>query len=213
LKVKLKELTLHWAKSLKNIAKAFSLPGMGVIFSTVFLFQGGFTFFTTFFGVFLITKFGWSQGAIGNYFAFVGIWIALSQALITRRVNAKWNEKQILRVSLIATGLFILAQFLPNSTWGLLLIVPFFAVFNGLSQANLTSLVSGSVGKDIQGEILGINASVQALAQTIPPILSGYIAASIGATVPIVVAGITVILAGILFVTLYHKSMQLVPTN
>ena len=205
LKVRSKQLALHWAKSIKNIVKAFSLEGMGAIFSTVFLFQGGFTFFTTFFSVFLITKFGWTQGNIGDYFAYVGVWIAFSQAVVTRRASKKWSEKSILSISLFGTGLFILAQFLPSTVWGLLLVGPFFAIFNGLSMANLTSLVSRSAGKEIQGEILGINASVQALAQTIPPILSGFIAANIGARVPIFVSGFTVILAGIVFVIFYRR--------
>jgi MFS family permease len=106
--------------------------------------------------------------------------------------------------SLFGTGLFVLAQFLPTVWWGLLLVVPFFAIFAGLTQANLTALVSGSVGPEMQGEVLGINASVQALAQTIPPVLSGYIAASIGATAPVFVAGVTILLAGVVFVTMYR---------
>jgi DHA1 family tetracycline resistance protein-like MFS transporter len=188
LKQKSKELTLHWTKSIRNIA------------TVNFLFQAGFTFFTTFFSVFLITKFNFTQGSIGNYFAYVGVWIAFAQAVITRKVSGKFNEQEILRFALIGTGIFILAQFLPHQWWGLLLVTPFFAIFNGLSQANLTSLVSRSVGPERQGEILGINASVQALAQTIPPILSGYIAATVAARAPIFVSGITIILAGIIFI-------------
>lgn len=206
LKQKSKELTIHFAKSIQNIITAFNLEGMRALFTTVFLFQAGFTFFTTFFSVFLITKFGWNQGSIGNYFAYVGIWIAISQAIITGRVSKKFDEKTILSVTLFGTGIFILAQFLPHSVWGLLFVVPFFAIFNGLSQANLTSLVSRSAGGEIQGKILGINASVQALSQTIPPILSGFIAASIGARVPIVVSGITVMCAGLFFVLFYRQT-------
>lgn len=204
IKEKSKAFAVHWAKSILNIIKAFRLEGMRALFSSVFLFQGGFTFYTTFAGVFFITRYGWTQGGIGNYFAYVGIWIAFSQAVITRRVSAKWSPKSILSFSLFATGLFVLGQFLPRTLWEIALLVPFFAIFNGLSQANLTSLVSGSVGREIQGEILGVNASVQALAQTIPPILAGYIAASIGASVPIVVSGVTIILAGLVFVTFYR---------
>lgn len=194
---------LHLAKSIRNIIKAFTLPGLRTIFTTMFLFQGGFTFFTTFSGVFLITKFGFDQGSIGNYFAYVGIWIAFSQAVVTRKINSIYNERQILRFSLFGTGLFILAQFIPATWVGLLLIVPFFAMFNGLTQSNLSATVSRSVGPEIQGEILGVSASVQALAQTIPPVLSGYIAASIGPSIPLVVSGVFIILAGFVFVLFY----------
>ncbi len=205
LKTKSKNLSLHLAKSVHNILKAIKIPNMKVVFSTVFLLQAGFTFFTTFFSIFLITKFGFNQNSVGNYFSFVGIWIAFSQAFVTRKITKYFNEKQILRVSLVATGIFILAQFLPTTVLGLLVIVPFFAIVNGLSQANIMSLVSRSAPAQIQGEILGINASVSALAQTIPPILSGFIAASIGARVPIFVSGVTIILAGIVFILFYKK--------
>lgn len=194
---------LHIGKSVKNIIKAFSLPGLRSIFTTMFLFQGGFTFFTTFSGVFLITKFGFDQSSIGNYFAYVGLWIAFSQAVITRKINSLYNEKQILRFSLIGAGVFIFAQFLPSTWVGLLFIVPFFAIFNGLTQSNLSATVSRSVGPEIQGEILGVSASVQALAQTIPPVLSGYIAASIGPSVPLIVSGLFIVLSGIVFILFY----------
>ena len=203
LKVKGTELSLHFAKSFKNIARVFRMKELRPLFATNFLFQSGFTFFTTFFSVFLITKFNFDQGSIGNYFAYVGIWIAFSQAFITRKISARFTAKQIIRVSLISTGIFILAQFIPNVWWGLLIITPFFAICNGLSQANLSSLISRSVGPEIQGQILGINASVQALAQTIPPIISGFLAASVAAVTPVAVSGITIILAGIVFIIFY----------
>jgi MFS family permease len=91
-------------------------------------------------------------------------------------------------------------MFVPNVWWGLLIITPFFAIFNGLSQANLSALVSRSVGPQMQGQILGMNSSVQALGQTIPPILSGFLAAGIAARAPIVVSGITIIFAGCVFI-------------
>ena len=208
LKVKTKEFSLHLGKSFKNIAKVFRLKELRPLFATNFLFQSGFTFFTTFFSVFLITKFNFTQNAIGNYFAYVGIWIAFSQAVVTRKVSARFTSQQILRFSLIGTGAFILLQFVPNAWWGLLIITPFFAIFNGLSTANLASLVSRSAGSEIQGQILGINASVQALAQTIPPIISGFLAAAIAARAPIVVSGVMIILAGVLFIFFFKNKKE-----
>jgi DHA1 family tetracycline resistance protein-like MFS transporter len=200
LKNKGREVHIHLAKSFQNISKALKIKGLVPYFATNFLFQGGFTFFTTFSGVFLIDRFGFDQGAIGNYFAYVGIWIAIAQAIIVGRVSSKWNERKILDYSLIGTGIFTLLQFLPTVWWGLLFIVPFFATCIGLSQANIGSLISRSVGPNVQGEILGINASVQALAQTIPPVLSGYIAASIAYSAPLAISGIVIIISGIIFI-------------
>jgi hypothetical protein len=67
----------------------------------------------------------------------------------------------------------------PQCAWQLLFVAPFFSVANRLSQAFLTTIVSRSAGESVQGEILGVNPSVTAVAQAIPPVVAGYLAAQI----------------------------------
>ena len=80
----------------------------------------------------------------------------------------------------------------------LFLIPPFLAMGNGLTMAFNSSLISRVTPRELQGEALGINASVMALAQSIPAIISGYIAA-INDNLPIFVASIIVGFAGVAF--------------
>ena len=196
---------VHILKSFTNIGRAFKMADMRVIFTTSFLFQGGFAFFTTFATVFFIKHFNFTQGNIGDFFSYIGLWLAFTQAVLTRRLSGKVSEDQILRVTLIGAGLVVLAYFLPNTRWELFMVAPFFAMMIGLNQANMTSLVSRSAGPEVQGEILGISSSVQALAQTIPAVLSGYIAASLSSDTPLYVASATMILAGIFFILFYKR--------
>jgi DHA1 family tetracycline resistance protein-like MFS transporter len=200
-----KNLKIKWEKSLLNIVHAFNFKSLRTLFVTSFLVQGGFTFFTTFFAVYLIKKFGFTEGNIGNFFAFVGIWIVITQAAITRFVSSKFSERQVLRVSLPLFGICTLLYVLPNAPWQLFALVPFFSIFNGLNMANMTGLVSRSASGAIQGEVLGINASVQALAQSIPPILSGFIAAALNVYFPILISGTILIFAGIFFNVFVRK--------
>jgi DHA1 family tetracycline resistance protein-like MFS transporter len=204
LKVKKEKARLHLGKSFSNIARAFRSVNLRTIFTTTFLYQGGFTFFTTFAAVFFITRFGFTQGKIGDYFSWIGLWIAFSQAIITPRLAGKFTEVQIARFSIPLTGAVLLSYYFVNASWIIYAIAPFFAMVVGLSNANTTALVSKSAGPEDQGEILGIGSSVQALAQTIPAVLSGYIAGSIGATTPIIIAGITIILAGLFFISFFR---------
>ena len=197
---------IEWSKSLHNILKAFSYRQLRPLFITTFLYTAGFTFFTTFFGVFLIEKFGFDQGQIGDFFAYVGLWIAITQAIITRKVSQRFKESDVLKFSIIGTGISVFLYFLPNNWWQLLLITPFFAIMNGLTFANTTSLISRSADNSIQGEVLGINTSVQAFAQAIPPILSGYIAASLASYSTLIVSGTVVILSGLLFLGIYKPT-------
>ncbi len=197
---------LTWGKSISNIKKAMEMKGVSAIFLTNFLFFGGFTFFTTFFGVFLINKFNFTQGNIGDFFAYVGIWSVITQAVLTRFLAKKFNEAKILNYTLIGGGLMVLAYFLPQYAWQIFLIPPLFSAFTGLSMANLNALLSKSAPADARGEIMGISASVQALAQAIPAILSGFIAASLAPTTPLVIASIVIIFSGIAFRFLYKKA-------
>lgn len=203
LKSKKKLAKIKLTQAFSNIGKALRLPNLRTIFVTSFLMQGGFTFFTTFAAVFFISRFGFSQSSIGDYFSFIGIWIAFSQAFITSRVAAVFKEHQVLKVSIVAVAICIAAYFLPNERWQLYVIAPFFAMFNGLTMANLTSLVSKQASGENQGEVLGISSSVQALAQTIPAALSGFIAASLSSETPLIVGSVVVALGGLVFIKFF----------
>ena len=197
---------MTWGKSLSNIKKAMEMEGVSALFLTTFLFFGGFTFFTTFFGVFLIQKFNFTQGNIGDFFAYVGIWSVFTQAVLTRAFAKRFSESTIIRFSLLGAGVMVLAYFLPTHSWELLLIPPFFSMFTGLTMANTNSLLSRSAPANQRGEIMGISSSVQALAQAIPALLSGFIAASLAPTTPLIVAAIVIILSGLAFRFLYKTT-------
>ncbi len=204
----MRHVKLKVTQSVQNIVKAATYPGLRVIFPTVFLFWGGFMFFQTFFQVLLINKLHFVQNNIGDYFAYIGLWIAFTQAVITPAVAKRVKSYNVLRVSLIAVGLGLFLLLWAHNTSELLLVTPVFAIFIGQTIANSTSLVSTSVGPEIQGEVLGINFSVQALAQAIPAAMSGYLA-EIAISTPIYVGALTIIAGGLVFWLLYHPSKHM----
>lgn len=169
-----KKLTL--LRSFANIAKAFRPSKLRALFGVNFLFQSGFSFYTAFLGVLLVYRFAMNEVDIGTYFSFVGVFIVITQGLITRPVTRRFSEKQILRLSLPAVSLCVMFTAFASTPLMLYFIAPFFAVAVGLSMANLTAAVSRRAGDGIQGEVLGINSSVNALAQAFPPLLGGLIA-------------------------------------
>jgi MFS transporter, DHA1 family, tetracycline resistance protein len=198
-----KKLKLTWTKSLDNIRKAAARPNLRVILSAEFLFWGGFTFFTTFFQILLIQKLHFKTNNVGDFFAYIGISIALAQAILVPITVKYFKSHNILRVSLLGNGIALFLQLLPHNTSQLLLVAPTIAIFNGLTMANASALVSLSAKREEQGELLGIEASVQALAQAVPAIISGYIA-TMGVNMPVVVGGF-VILAAALVYNLFYR--------
>ncbi len=194
---------VDWVKSVTNIFKAFKLEHVRFLYLINFLFFSGFTFFVTFISIFLIKKFNFSQGHIGDFFSFIGLWIVFTQIVITRKLASFMDEKTILRITIIADGVFIGLMFFATQVWMLYLLVALVAICNGLTFANISGLISRAADSKIQGEILGINASIQALAQLIPPILSGFIAAQFSAEAPMIVSAAIIIFSGFLFIAFY----------
>ncbi len=199
LKVKIKK-RLDLTKPFHNIASAFSRPGLRDIMPSSFLFTAGFTFFTTFFGLILLQKFNFSPSNTGDYFAYVGLWIAIVQGGIVGKVSKKYKDFQVLRFSMFITAVSLLGYaFIPAGEYRwLFLVAPFLALGNGLTMAFNSALVSRVTPPEMQGESLGINSSVMALAQSIPAIISGYVA-SVNDNLPLFVAGSLVFCGGIIF--------------
>lgn len=200
-----KVVHIKWLQSFRNIAKAYTLKALRAPFVSSFLFQAGFSFFVTFFSIFLINRFGFSQGKIGDFFAFFGIWTAFSQVFVNSNVSKWFTEQFIIKVSLIAFAGCMMLFFIPKSEYGLLAIMPLFAMFFGLIQANFLSLISKSVGPETQGEILGVNSSINTFGQSIAPIMSGYIAAWITPNTPLIVASVTILIAATVFWSFYRS--------
>lgn len=203
-----KAAKLVWNKSLENIKKAALHPSLRIILASEFLFWGGFTFFTTFFQILLIQKLGFKVNNVGDFFAYIGICIAVTQAVITPFLAKRFKNYQILRISLLGNAMALFLQLIPHNTAQLLMVAPTIALFNGLTMANMSALVSLSADKKIQGEVLGIEASVQALAQSIPAVVAGYIA-TLGVNVPIIVGGSVILVGGLTFNFLYKPAKHL----
>lgn len=196
---------LTWNKSIRNIIEALKMKELKAIFLTSFFFNAGFTFFTTFFSVYLIKKFSFDQGNIGDFFAYIGLWSVITQGFVTRYVAKRFSEEKILRWSLVSTGIIVLAYFLPQHAWQIYLIPPFFGLATGLTMTNLGSLLSKATDPKTQGKVFGINSSLQALAQLIPAIVSGFIAAILTPESPIMIASIFMLFGSLVFVRLYKK--------
>ncbi len=181
-----------------NIRKAFSLKTLRTMLFVVFLLTLGFNFFTQFFQVFLIQKFSYTQSDIGNIFAYVGVCIALVQGVLTRPLSKRFAPTSIMTVCALGLSFTLPMLLLPPESWMLYLIVPFVAVFNGLTYPNANAIISNLADAKSQGEVLGINQSMQALAMAFPPIIAGFIV-TIDRNLPILTAGVLTFLGWAVF--------------
>jgi MFS transporter, DHA1 family, tetracycline resistance protein len=191
----------------RNISKAFHNDRLRNIFLVIFLLTIGFNFFTQFFQVFLIGKFRFNQSQIGDLFAYMGIWIALAQGAFLRPLSKRFRPAQIMPYSIILLALVFPVLLVPRESSWIYVIIPFIAIFQGLTQPNGTAIVSSLSDAASQGEILGMNQSIVSLAQALPPILAGFLT-SINLNLPTLFAAGTTFAAWIIFVTVFKRSRQ-----
>jgi DHA1 family tetracycline resistance protein-like MFS transporter len=197
---------ISFGASVSNVVRGFASPRFRVILTSSFLFNAGFTFFTTFFGVYLFRKFGFNQGNTGDYFAVVGLFIAISQALLVPRLAKKLRDYQVLNFAFFGLAAAMSAYFLASKEWQLWAVIPFFTFFNGLVMANQSSLISRSAEPGRQGEAMGISSSVMNLAQVPASVLVGFITGSLASNTPLVVATLCIAGAGVVFVAFFRPT-------
>lgn len=195
------------AQSLINIKSAFISEKFRAFFGTSFLYISGFTFYTTFFGVYLIQRFGYDQGSIGLYFAYIGVFISLTQGFVTGFIAKRWQHTTVVSVSLFGLALTLFGLALSPVSWLLYVIAIPQCVCVGLNMANLTALISVNAGGHEQGKILGVNASVQALGQSMPPVIAGFLAVSFSASAPLITSAVLVFIAALSFVFLVRPKL------
>ena len=188
----------------QNIAKAFKTKSFRILFIVTFLGIFGFSLFTQFLQVFFIEKFNYSVSDIGFFFGFVGIWIAITQGFLLGKIRKRLSEFEIVRIAIPCLAVVILLYIFPDKSLYLFFLAPFIAIFQGLYRPNLQAIISNTAAEDEQGEILGINQSVQSLAMTIPPILAGFIV-SINVHLPIIFASVFTFMAFLVFLIFYKK--------
>ena len=185
---------------IKNLKTAFTNPKFKIIFTTVFLITCGFSFFTQFFQAYLVTKFNYSESQIGELFAYIGIWIALTQGLFIRYLPKSITPKKAVFFGTMILGSALLALIVPNDSFYIYFILPFVAISNGILSPNSQAIISGLADESSQGEIFGINQSITSLGMALAPLISGVLI-SMSLYFPILIAGIMIISAGIIFQT------------
>ena len=195
---KRRHVDFHLLVGPANIINAFKTTTYRRMFLVVFALAFGFNFFTQFFQVFLIDQFAATRSQLGIVLSYLGIWSILTQALLVRPVSKRFAPAKILPISLLLLAASFPALLMVHDFWMLFPVMIFIPLFNGLSNPNLTAVVCGLGGDKSHGEILGINQSVMAMAQFLPPLIGGYIVGQHFA-LPIWITSGSILLAWILF--------------
>ena len=177
------QIRLHPLAGVANVIRGFKDKSLSNIFWVNLLFQSGFAFYTAFAGVYMKERFHLDLSQVAYYFVYVGICIVLAQALLIRHVFKRWPAINILKVSVPMLASVILIYIFSYNIYINLVMVPIFTIAFGLSNSAVTSIISKKAGSR-QGLVLGISASIAALAGAIPQALAGLLASTLGYVAP-----------------------------
>lgn len=192
------ELRVTPFTGLVNLRKAASNSELRAVFGIVFLQTFGFTFFTTMMQVFLIKKFDMTRGDIGPLFGYIGLIIVFSQVVLVRYFSKRVSPRRMVPIALIGQSLALLLPLFAQEVWHLYLLFPLVAVFQALVQPNISAMVSNMAPPQLQGETLGMQQSVRAMAQVVPPLAGGLIV-SWSLSSPMWLAAMTIFIAWVTF--------------
>lgn len=207
IKEKDKERVIDPLGAFRNILKTqkFSKE-VRMLFVVSFLVNSGMAFFYSFFNVYLTNKFSFSPAEIGNFFAYVGIWIIITQVVVVRYLATRHKEIDILGPAYFIYAFGVLLYLLPSQVWLLLLVVPIASIPNGVQLANFSAFLTKKTDEKMRGEVMGVNSSISSLGQALPPVFAGLIAAATATFVPIVFGALLVLAAGFVFVYKVKKT-------
>lgn len=174
--------------SMEHLKKAVRLSEYRSIFLVMFVFSLGWGFFTEFSPVFLIGYFELNIEQIGNSYAWLGLWIALSQGLFIRPLLKKYTSETLLTVALFCLALVLLSLLFLETSESLIWMIPLIAFSVAFISPSAATIVSNLSAEENQGKMLGIYNSVQQAAIGISPLFSGSLV-TLYPHLPISIAG------------------------
>jgi len=153
--------------------EAAANPIIGRLFLLTFLVGFAFTGVESIFGLWTQAKFGWGPRDVGVAFAFVGVASAVTQMTVTAPLSERYGQGRMLAVGMALTMVCMALQ--PLSTGGPMTIalMSLSAIGQSVAWPNVSALVSQTADPQRQGQILGLNNAMSALARVVGPFCAG----------------------------------------
>ncbi len=206
------ERRVSFLDGFRNVAGSFKAPNLRRIFLVVLLLSLGFTFFTQFFSVLLFDRFQYTEKNIGLLYGWIGIWLAITQGVTVRQLSRYFSSGYIIQFSILGLAIALSLVLLPQEGFWFYLISPLIATAQGVTAPNLTAVVSEQTTADQQGEILGINQSMQSLGQAVPPIVAGYLN-TLNGNLPLLSAALLTFIAWLFYIYFFGRRSENLPAT
>jgi MFS family permease len=143
----------------------------------------------------LIDRFGFNKDNIYWLFGGLGLTVAFVQGGLIRRIEPVLGDRKLAMLGGALLGLSLLMLPLSTGTAWLVIFSLLMATGNGCISPALTGAISKKVSGTVQGETMGVSASLGSLARFAGPALGLALYQFGGATAPYLAAGVMMLVA------------------
>jgi len=156
------------------------------------------------FPLYMFRRFGATTLDVGILFAWIGVFIAITQGLVVGRVARFISEGSLVIIGLIITAIGLVAITWAPSIKAIYAVGPILAIGNGLSFPSFTSLYSQTCETRDAGELLGQGNAMGVAGRVVGAICAGLVMDSFGLRTPFVVSGIVMFSGAVIFIVAYR---------
>mmetsp|Transcript_2740 Transcript_2740/g.6411 ORF Transcript_2740/g.6411 Transcript_2740/m.6411 type:complete len:729 (-) Transcript_2740:166-2352(-) len=122
--------------------------------------------------LYAVQRFGLTPERLGELMSALGLCTMMAEAVLVRLIIPWVGEKKAIQIGLVSFALQCLVLGAANQAWHLFVCVGF-SLLGNLVYPSLSSLVSGTVDPESNGEALGAINGVKALTEGIGPLIFG----------------------------------------
>ncbi len=197
---KRRPFTLARANPLSSFAAIRRLPGLRRLLLVMFVYAVTFNVWPAVWSFYGQAAFGWDAWWIGISLAVFGVAMAVSQATMVAPMIRAFGEGRTALIGMFGEiGTYLFYALVTSGFWALVL-TPLTAV-GSVAMPALQAMMSQATPEDQQGELQGINTSLNALAMILSPLVMTWIFGVFTAPgAPVRMPGAPFLLSGILMV-------------
>jgi MFS family permease len=174
----------HFVAPLLAIPRELLRHRLARMFAIAFLLTFSLSALEATFALMVPAVYGYGAFGIGVLLAFAGLMQALAQGYLLGKVVRRLGELLLLKIGLLAVIVGLAPMGSISSHGALLAMLAAVSLGYGFASPSIASLISRNTGRDLQGEVMGVNQSALSLARIFGPLAGGLAYELIGPAAP-----------------------------